>query len=382
MDFAIALLLFIFTLVVYFSYTTNFQKQEKGELDTMITDAKSISSSLVLSGYPTDWGNTTVIRIGIADEQKVNATKVKAFKQYDYKKSKRLFGTIYDYAVFFINDKGDILNINSVCVLGYPLINTTYNIRSAYYYQDSDDSFLLNFMNETFKADIYKGGNGGDLNDIDGLITNLSKYGFLVMEHPAFPTSTLNDHYRELNNYTSRGGLFFISGQLVSAASGRDLNGIAFDKKTGQSSAQRTAVVNNTDEYLSLNIGDSMVFDQYYFVSNGTPPTIEADISDDDYNPHPAVNFKIIATYNNTDNDKAIAKWQYGNGTVYFFSDFDVSDFSGDFVSLVEDASSGFAGGYCNPINFTAISPKHLAKTERYLIYNSKTAKMLVYVWQ
>ena len=48
MDFAIALLLFIFTLVVYFSYTTNFQSQDKGDLDIMLTDAKAISSSLVL----------------------------------------------------------------------------------------------------------------------------------------------------------------------------------------------------------------------------------------------------------------------------------------------------------------------------------------------
>ena len=84
MDFAIALLLFTFTLVVYFSYTNNFQKQEKGGLDIMLTDAKAISSSLVLSGYPASWSNTTVIRIGIADDQRINATKLKYFKQMNY----------------------------------------------------------------------------------------------------------------------------------------------------------------------------------------------------------------------------------------------------------------------------------------------------------
>ena len=101
MDFAIALLLFTFTLAVYFSYTTNFQKQEKGELNTLLTDAKALSSSLALPGYPNNWDNITVLRIGIADEQKLNGTKVKQFKQYDYKASKRRFATPYDFIVFF-----------------------------------------------------------------------------------------------------------------------------------------------------------------------------------------------------------------------------------------------------------------------------------------
>jgi len=188
MDFAIALLLFIFTLVVYLSYTSNFQKQEKGELNDLLTDAKAISSSLALPGYPYNWNNETVLRIGIADDQKINLTKLKYAKQLNYSFTKRNFATIYDYFVFFLNDKGEVLNINGICGIGTPLINVTYNIKSAYYYQDPSDSFLKDFMNQTFKADIYFGNDGDDINDIDGLISNLSKYGLLVIEHPAFDT--------------------------------------------------------------------------------------------------------------------------------------------------------------------------------------------------
>ena len=89
MDFAVGLLLFTFTLVVYFSYTNNFQSQDKGSLDLMLKDAKSISSSLALEGYPDDWSNLTAIRIGIADDQKVNATKVKILKQLNYATGKK-----------------------------------------------------------------------------------------------------------------------------------------------------------------------------------------------------------------------------------------------------------------------------------------------------
>lgn len=364
MDFAIALLLFTFTLVVYFSYANNFQKQEKGELDAMLSDAKAVSSSLALSGYPNDWDNTTVIRIGIADEQKVNATKVKSFKQYDYKKSKGKFGTVYDYIVFFLNKKGDVLNINSVCVIGYPLANASYNIKSAYYYQDEADDFLKSFMSQTFKADVYFNDQSNDIYGLYGLANNLSKYRLIVMEHPLISGGDYNDYKDKIENYSSTGGLLMISGELATSQ-GRNLVGADFYKKSGQSISDRNATVNNTDSYLSFVVGESFVFAQAYYIENTST----------------SVNFLQIATFNN-DQKNALSKWKYGNGTVYFFSDFDVSFFGRNFVGIVQEAVKGLVEGTCSPINVTGISKKKLVKTERYLTYNSEVAKMVVYLWQ
>lgn len=381
MDFAIALLLFTFTLVVYYSYTNNFQKQDKGGLDNLITDAKAVSSSLALPGYPPGWDNATVLRIGIADEQAINATKVKKFKQYGYNASKRKFGTQYDFVVFFIDGKYQVININGVCAIGFPAINSTYFTKSAYYYQDEEDAFLKSFMINSLKADIYFDDQSDGIYSLQGLISNISKYGLIVLEHPLLSGGNYNEYYRELNNFTASGGFLLISGELATS-NGRDLNGIEFWKKSGQSQSQRTAVVNNTDPYLTLKVGDSMVFNQYYYATNTTSLGIESNPQEDDYNPYTAVNFLRIATFNHTD-DNAAAKWKYGNGTVYFFSDFDVSFFNGNFVSMVEDALSGFIEGTCTPINVSnAINPKKLVKIERYLTYNSKVARMEVYVWQ
>ena len=365
MDFSIALLLFIFTLVVYFSYTANFQNQDKGDLDIMLTDAKAISSSLSLSGYPADWGNTSVVRIGLADEQKLNSTKVKSFKQYDYINSKKKFATQYDYVVFFLNNKGEVLNINGVCAIGYPLVNTTYNVKSAYYYQDPSDSLLKDFMNKTFNADIYFKDQNNDIYGLFGLIKNLSKYQLIMMEHPLLSGGDISSYTPNIENYTSNGGLLMISGEL-GAPSTNTMVGADFKKKSGQSVPQRTAVVNNTDFYLSFAIGQSMVFAQYYYVQNSSSS---------------AVNFNVIATYNLTGDD-SIARWQFGNGTVYFFSDFDVSNFNGDFIGVVQNAAKGLIQGTCSPINITGIPQKKLVKTERYLSYNDQVVKMVVYVWQ
>ncbi|MBI4452529.1 hypothetical protein HY637_03805 [Candidatus Woesearchaeota archaeon] len=357
MDFAIGMLLFTFTLIVYFSYTNNAQKEDKGDFDLVTKDAKSISNSLALEGYPDDWDNTTVVRIGIADEQQLNATKLKKLKQMNYTLARRKFSTTFDFFAYFLNENGDVLNIKGVCGTGYPLINTTYNIKSAYYYQDEDDDFLKDFMRETFNADIYN-------DDIDDLVANLSKYGFLVMEHPLLSGGDFATNKAKIENFSSRGGLLIISGELATPST-NSMVGADFKKKSGLSSSQRISIVNDTDPYLSLSIGQSMVFNQYYHVENKSE----------------SVSFLRIATFNQTD-DNSISKWKYGNGTVYFFSDFDVSAFNGNFIDVVEGAASGLIEGTCNPINFLVISPKYLAKTERYLIYNSKPAKMTVYVWQ
>ncbi len=382
-DFAIALFLFIFTLVFYFSYTTNFQKQEKGSVEILLKDARAIASSLVLSGYPNDWDNSTVIRVGVVDEQKLNVAKVKNFKKLTYTFTKKKFSTPYDYFVFWVNNKGEVLIIGGVCGVGYPLVNTTYNVKSAYYYQDTVDDFKLrDFMKNTLKADIYFDDQNNDIYGLDGLMSNISKYSFIMLEHPLMSGGDYNENYRPLNNYTARGGLLIISGELITSGSGNDINGVIFDKKTGQSEPQRTAIVNNTDENLALSVGEAITFRQYYYVTNDTTLPIETNPNDDDYNPFPAVNFKIIASFNKTPEDYAIAKWQYGNGTVYFFSDFDVSYFNGNFVNVIEEVAKSLVEGTCNSINMTGLKINNLVKTERYMIYNSKVVKMVIYVWQ
>ncbi len=364
MDFAIALLLFTFTLVVYFGHTNNIDKQDKGNLDLMIKDAKSISNSLALEGFPKDWDNASVVRIGISDNQYLNSTKLKKLKQMNYTSVRRRLATTFDFFVYFTNEKNEVLNIKGVCGAGYPLINTTFNIKSAYYYSDTNDDFLLDFMDSDFKADIYFGDNPSDDNDIDSLRLNISKYQLLVMEHPLLATSDYNNIKDELNNFSSSGNLLMISGELTTAQ-GKDLVGADFYKKSGQSTSDRNSTVNNTDEALTLAVGENIVFAQAYYVENRSESS----------------NFLQIATFN-SDGANAISKWEYGNGTVYFFSDFDVSAFNGNFAEKVQDTVSSVIETTCSPINLTAITPKNLAKTERYLIYNSKPVKMAVYVWQ
>jgi len=123
-DFIIALLIFVIALVIYYEYTTNLSNQDKGLLDDLLGDAKTISSSLVSAGYPTNWTNTTVERIGLTNnDQRIDETKLDAFLGMTYKDSRKVFGTKYDYFVFFEDRNNDITEIggdSEKCGVGHP----------------------------------------------------------------------------------------------------------------------------------------------------------------------------------------------------------------------------------------------------------------------
>jgi len=94
-----------------------------------------------------------------------------------------------------------------------------------------------------------------------------------------------------------------------------------------------------------------------------------------------ANNFTEIVKFNN-DNKAAIARWTYGSGKVFYFSDFDASYFNGNFVEEVTEAIKKWGNFRCSPINMSNIQYKNLVKIDRFLIYNSKPVKMVLYLWQ
>jgi hypothetical protein len=93
-------------------------------------------------------------------------------------------------------------------------------------------------------------------------------------------------------------------------------------------------------------------------------------------------NFDVIASYD--DDEIAIARWYYGIGLVYFFSDFDVDDghlFKGrsDISLEVEGAVDKLLerSGGLEDVNY-----KKLVKITRLVVYNSDIVKMVIYVWE
>lgn len=369
-DFAIAIVLFSLMLISYYAYTTNISKQDSVVMTDLIADAKVISSSSTTGGYPDNWNVNNVVRIGFTDNNnRINNEKFNEFTKINYNKSLKLFGTIYDYfTFFFVNESGDVQNVEGFCGVGHPEVNVTYDINAAYYYKS--EVYLKQFMIDTFQADIYKDSPGNvELNELLNKIDN-NNYGLVVIESPEFSTSQFNDVKASVEPWVSSGGFFMLSARPV-AAQGGEMLGVKFFKKSGDASKDTNSTVVNEDELIDFELGENIIFRQGYYTED---QTVGADFID-------IARFNKV-TDSNGEDAIALARWPYGEGKALFFSDFDATYLAGNFQENLEASTKKWIGAKCLPINMSNIKRDNLVRVDRLLIYNSKIVKMVLYVWQ
>jgi hypothetical protein len=80
-------------------------------------DAVYLSDSLLSEGYPLNWTDSGVIMPGIAENNRINMTKLSNFTELDYYNAKTLLHVTSDF-IFFIRNNTAIMNL-SQCVYGY-----------------------------------------------------------------------------------------------------------------------------------------------------------------------------------------------------------------------------------------------------------------------
>ncbi len=118
-DFIIGIMIFLVMIIVFYFYTLNIVPEYY--ITDKISDANTISSSLISEGFPTDWDHLNVIRIGLTNNNNIlNETKVYEFSQIGYADTKSLFPAINDYYVFFKFKNGSLVTINGITGIGKP----------------------------------------------------------------------------------------------------------------------------------------------------------------------------------------------------------------------------------------------------------------------
>lgn len=373
MDFVIAILIFTFMLIGYYTYTTNISKQDSVAIADLIADAKAISSSSTTGGYPDNWDVNNVVRIGFTDDNnRINNDKFNEFTKINYNKSLKLFGTVYDYfTFFFVNESGDVQNVEGFCGVGHPAVNVTYDINAAYYHKD--ETKLRDFMIDNFQADIYKDSPADvELNELLNNIDN-NKYGLVVIESPEFNTNQFNTVKASIEPWVISGGFFMLSGRPL-AAQGGVMLGVKFYKVTGDAGRDKPATVIKEDELIVFDYADQIMFKQVYYIEDVSLGSDLIDIA--------RFNESDVEIEDMWDNKIALARWPYGEGKVLFFSDFDATYLAGDFQENLESSTAKWIGARCLPINMINIKRDNLVRVDRLLIYNSKIVKMVLYVWQ
>jgi hypothetical protein len=115
--------MFFIALFVFYQYYSNTTSMDVGDIDNVRIEAQAISNFLMTEGYPENWNSTNIQRIGIVDQNyKLNETKLAELTSMDYKTTKDLLNTKYDYYIYFLKNNGELANISSY---GKPGINST-----------------------------------------------------------------------------------------------------------------------------------------------------------------------------------------------------------------------------------------------------------------
>ena len=363
-DFFSAILIFTIMVILFFQFVVNTAENDELIYNEIKYDSQTIAQSLSLEGYPANWNNVTVMRLGITNaDGSLNVSKLEKFNTMDYMRTRLVFGTSYDYLVYFLDNNDAVLNIEGICASGY---NVTYEynttgINLGYYYNSDSDSFMKPFMEE-LGAVVYKKNLAGF--DTDDFLTDIMNFTLAVVEDPHMQQSNLEN----MSYYVEQGGLVFLSEHLANPNQVTAI-GAFFDKGPGESLPEANASVVYEDETLGFELNENLVVSQVVTVT---------DVNSTD--------FQNIAVFTGTgkgdvDGYGAIASWTYGTGNVYYFSDFDGTYRGLNISEHIRTVIPSYVFENCLTINITDIEVNNLAKTERVVMYDTKALRMVTYVW-
>lgn len=104
------------------------------------SDAFFISESLVSEGFPFNWTNETVVKIGLSTNNRLNVSKLQNFQTLSYVDSLSYLGTNKEY-LFFFRKNNETLNISG-CIFGNsePITGCSVNMSLV----DYDDLVYVN----------------------------------------------------------------------------------------------------------------------------------------------------------------------------------------------------------------------------------------------
>ncbi|GIU69872.1 MAG: hypothetical protein KatS3mg002_1108 [Candidatus Woesearchaeota archaeon] len=126
----------IFVAAMLLSVKSIFNVYTSEDFNEIQRETEFLSQYLLSEGFPYDWNNETVIRIGLTTSKKLNSTKMIELYNMDYERVKYLFGIRSNFFIYFSNASGNIplfylINNNITesegCGYGHSSVTKYYN---------------------------------------------------------------------------------------------------------------------------------------------------------------------------------------------------------------------------------------------------------------
>ena len=116
-DSMMAAAIFITGALVFYFFALNYGASNNQKVEEIVHDATAVGDNILSEGIPTNWNATSVTKIGILTNNKINNTKLELLYNlsiYDYNGTRFKFNTRFNY---FINLSDQIV-INSQPING------------------------------------------------------------------------------------------------------------------------------------------------------------------------------------------------------------------------------------------------------------------------
>ncbi len=332
MDYSMALFLFLVMLSIFLASLSNIESDSG--IQEMKKKADFVSNTFLEEGMPLRWTSDNFSKIGFRVGKKLSKLRIYEFDGMTYYDEKSALALRYDFAVVFTNGSGAIQNLGNLCVIGKEM-NITSRNRIAYYGNNFTDFIIKNMTG--FNADIYTD---------EKLFSNLDNYTLLVLENPDFVDGNYSfaEKREMLENFVQAGNKIIFGGNL-----GGDAFNVSFVNAFGKN-ATFIREVSEMDimQNESLNLS-------YNYAVNGSVDVLASG-----------------------DGHIVFARWNYGNGTVYYLSNFSVRNKKKDIIKLIRYNINGLCGNF----DFDSIDSDALVKIQRLCIVENRILTMEVYLWK
>lgn len=143
-DLMISVAIFV-TAVVIFIFISNNLYSNGDDFSIVVENSNAISSSLLSAGEPADWTEDNVAIIGIADDSyMLNFTKVQRLHNLSLENSSRIFGTNSNFAIFFKDLDGTVLNLDGCAYSNSGLVVQNISLSVCENFTITPDNHLVN----------------------------------------------------------------------------------------------------------------------------------------------------------------------------------------------------------------------------------------------
>ena len=348
-DFALSMLIFVIALILFGRAAMNLSTVTGEKIDSLMKEGRLIADSLTSQGYPSNWTTSDVKKIGLISEGKtIEKNKLQMMANMTYEQTRKLFGLKYDYFIFFISEDGKLANITPKLGIGHPdvyAIGTRKDTNNIAYYQK--ENLLLNEMLD-LNATVYTGGS------LTSFLNDMNNYELLVMEDPHFTDVNIE----KVEDYVRDGGKLIIT-EHITDTSGTYF-GVNFIHRS-MNAENQIATVSEEDTNMEFAEGETYTPREYPYVEGG--------------------HINALSEY--PDWKPAMAAFGYGSGKVYYISDIDNPDYTGDFEGKIKEGAEKFLQEY-RPENYVELNQVEYTKLvtiTRLVVLDQKITKMIIYIW-